>query len=484
MEIDGYIRVSRVNGRGGESFISPAVQQEKIEAYAQARGHRIVAWHTDLDQSGAKADRPNFQLALGRVEARQTGGIAVAKLDRFARSVADAAQAIRRINAAGGELISVEDGFDSSTPMGKFAMTMVLAIAELELDRIRESWSAAQRHAVERGVHVASQAPTGYRRRDDGRLELDRRAARAVAELFEAKAAGTSLSELARLLERHRVTGPYGNEHWTTSAVAKLLRNRVYLGEARSGRYANPGAHPAIVDEQQWKAAQNGRPVSPVSPLRSPDGALLAGLLRCSGCRYVMKPDTTRDRDGTTIRNYRCRGDHAAGRCPQRSSVLGRLIEPYVEQQFLDALVPGGTLAHSEPTRRDLQDARQQVDAAERELEAWVNEPALTQLGRELYLAGLQTRQTAVDETRAALAELRGPGDQAALPDDVELRKLWPTLTVAERRRLLARGIDAVMLRPGHRLDERTLILWRGQAPADLPARGRRVPLAPFAWPD
>ena len=112
MNLVGYIRVSRVNGREGDSFISPKVQQEKIQGFAKLHGHRIVDWYTDLDESGSRADRPEFVKALQRVEGGQAGGIAVAKLDRFARSTADAAVAIRRISTAGGELISVEDGFE------------------------------------------------------------------------------------------------------------------------------------------------------------------------------------------------------------------------------------------------------------------------------------------------------------------------------------------------------------------------------------
>jgi hypothetical protein len=38
--------------------------------------------------------------------------------------------------------------------------------------------------------------------------------------------------------------------------------------------------------------------------------------------------------------------------------------------------------------------------------------------------------------------------------------------------------IDAIMIRRGNDLRERTVILWHGQAPDDLPRRGKRVPLA------
>jgi hypothetical protein len=128
--------------------------------------------------------------------------------------------------------------------------------------------------------------------------------------------------------------------------------------------------------------------------------------------------------------------------------------------------------------------AHQVLEQAERELEAWVQEPGLLSLDRDLYLRGLESRQAACDQARETLAALSGPEDGLEIPDQVELRKVWSSLPVDERRRFLAGGIDAVMLRQGRILDERALVLFRGEAPADLPSRGRRVPLASFAWPD
>jgi len=264
------------------------------------------------------------------------------------------------------------------------------------------------------------------------------------------------------------------------TAVSKLLKNRVYLGEARSGAHVNVDAHPAIVSQAEWQAAQTPRSLS---PLRTGDGALLSGLLRCSSCRYVLKPEKIRDARGKMLRNYRCRGDHAAGRCPTRSSVLAHLIEPYIIEQFFAELLPGGVLARGKLETRELDELRKTLDEAERELESWVTEPALNSLGRDLYLSGLDARQRAVDEARTALSD-QGDGDELDALRDVDLEKLWTTLSIAEQRRLLAQGIDAIILRRGRVLDERTFIFWRGQGPDDLPSRGRRVPLTSFVWPD
>src|SRR5207342_324211 len=127
-------------------------------------------WWEEIDQSGAKLERPLFQEALARCERKETGGIVVARLDRFARSAVDALESIKRLNAAGARLVSVEDNFDGSTPMGRFAIGILTLIAELELERIKENWQTAKREAVSRGVHVSRTVPTGYRRDKKKRL--------------------------------------------------------------------------------------------------------------------------------------------------------------------------------------------------------------------------------------------------------------------------------------------------------------------------
>ena len=446
----------------------------------------IVAWHEDLDEPGSKAGRAGFQKVLRRVEAGETGGVIVARLDRFARSVADASVAIKRINAAGGQLVSVEDGFDSSTPMGKFAVHMILALGELELDRIRENWQTAHAFAVRRGVHVASRTPTGYWKGLDGRLVPDGQAAPVVAEVFRRRAAGASLKELARLLSEAGVVGPYGNRNWTASALAKLLRNPVYTGEARAGKHRNPDAHPPIVTVAEWRAAQSARSPNPTQAVNG-EGSLLAGLLRCAGCRYVMKADRMSDRDGSRLRIYRCRGDHAAGECAARSSVMGRVIEPYVVGRLFEALGPQGVLARASALSLDVGALKVRLADAEAELAAWRDETSILELGRDLYLAGLQARKRRLDGLEAELETvLAGAVGRDILPADVDLRSIWSELSIDEKRRLLAAGIDAIILRGGRGrlIAERTLVLWRGEAPAGLPARGRRVPLAPFPWPD
>ena len=473
MRLDGYIRVSRVAGRSGDSFISPKVQRERIEGIAAAGGHTIVKWHEDLDQSGAKSNRPGFQDALDRIESGASDGIVVAKLDRFSRSVRDAAIALQRIEDAGGAFISAEDSLDTSTPMGRFALHMMLAIAELEWERRRESWEVARKNAVERGVHVASRAPTGYDRDESGRL-VPNEHAEAVRRCFEAKANGASWRELSDLMQG--VPSPYGSVQWPDRSLSHLLSNRAYLGEARSGEFVNPNAHEPIVDELTFSKAQ----LIPQEASPHHGKSLLTGLLRCAGCRYCMKPDRMKPKsEKERVRMYRCRGRRAQGVCSAPSSALARVIEPYVIKQ---------ALARFESDTVEMADNTSAVDEAMRERDAAVAERdkflMIEVADPAVFQRELDRRQEVVDLAEARLARVR-PVESLEVASLIEQ---FPTLTVEEQREVLTAQIDCIFLRRAPSrgtwpIEDRVFICWRNEGPADLPGPGlRNVELIPFDW--
>jgi DNA invertase Pin-like site-specific DNA recombinase len=66
--------VSRVAKRGGERFISPAVQREAIQQWASRRGVKLAVVFEELDVPGAGADRPLLEQAIARIESRASSG--------------------------------------------------------------------------------------------------------------------------------------------------------------------------------------------------------------------------------------------------------------------------------------------------------------------------------------------------------------------------------------------------------------------------
>jgi DNA invertase Pin-like site-specific DNA recombinase len=473
VRVIGYVRVSRVAGREGDSFISPSDQRARIERFAAAHDHVVVGWEEDLDQPGSRYERPGFQATLAAVEAGQADGVAVAALDRFARSVPDAAVALRRLESAGGTLMSVRDSLDTSTPIGRFARTMMLALAELELERIRENWSVARDRAIGRGVHISRVPPAGYRRQSDGRLEPDPVAAPVIRELFLRRAAGASWRELCDFLDERL---PREQGSWTHQTVSSIVRRRAYLGEAHQGAVVNKDAHEPLVSRSEWEAAQS-RPAA----ARGKKGALLAGLIRCSGCGCVM----SRAADGARgYENYRCYGRHSAGLCPTPARISLARADDYVTAAFLDWVERQRIAVESSPRADAVETAVLRAESAEEELVIYRDANLISIIGQEAYVAGLAERQRTLDQARAQLDDARRT--TLSLPTQ-DVPGLWANATTAERRAFLAAAIDAVVVsratRPGRAaFHERIGILWRGQAPVDLPGR-RHAKLVPLPVP-
>ena len=162
--MDQYVRVSRVAGRSGESFISPDLQREQGAAWASSRGVEVAAVHEDLDQSGGKLERPGLDALMARIRAGETDGVIVSKLDRLSRlGVADALRLVEQITDAGGSIAALDLGLDPTTPFGEFGMTIMLALARMERRRMSEAWEHAKTRALDRGARMGP-TPFGYTR--------------------------------------------------------------------------------------------------------------------------------------------------------------------------------------------------------------------------------------------------------------------------------------------------------------------------------
>jgi site-specific DNA recombinase len=472
LKLDAYIRVSKVAGRAGDSFISPGVQRERIESWAQAHG-TIITWHEpELDVSGGTMSRPVFDRVMERVRNQETDGVIVAKLDRFARTLVGALSTLEDFERHNAVLVSVADNLDLSTPMGKAFLRILLVFAELERDRISESWKTATSSAVARGIHIAKFTPIGYDKGSDKRLVVNADAP-AVREAFLMRGAHTSRTEVARRLDQ-LTPRPHGGR-WTPPMVDRIIKNRVYLGWAYRGEQVNRGAHEAIVSMAEWQAA-NLAPVRAAARSKKPN--LLGGIVRCAGCRYVLAPGKSRfGGTGEQVLGYQCRTTHTAGVCPEPASIHARKLEAYVETVWREQMAQEALSVQQDTDV--LRAAADALSAAEDELAAFAADLTVRRLLGDGYHAALEGRAAAVNRTQADLQKAI-----AAAPDSATIEG-YDELPVTDRKRILGSSIDAVIVKRGHSrmpIEQRVTILWRGEGPNDLPRRGRdNGPVRPYA---
>ena len=469
--LSGYVRVSRVGDREGEGFISPDVQERAIREWAERNGAEVVMEPPELNVSGGTMDRPVFNGIMRKVRAGRSGGIVVYKLDRFARSLLGAVTTLAELGEHGAVLASAtEPQLDYSTPAGRAFLQQLFVFAEFTRSTIKESWATANRHAIERGVHISPNDYLGYEKGEGGRLVPDAQAP-IVVEVFRRRGRGESWGSLATWLNE-AAPKPTGTD-WTSQSVSRLCEKRVYLGEASRyvnqdvdgrGPIVNRDAHPPLVTEAEWRAAQMDPSAASARGAGKP---LLSGLLRCAGCRYSLSLGT-----GKGQRLYKCRCKHASGRCPAPAMILADTIEAYVEELVLSEI--DGT-AKLVPDSGERDRVVVKVEQARADLDGFRRDRAARRKLGDDWHDWLDDYLAAV---REAEAELERIDQRAGVVREGLTREHYLSLPTDERREVLAGFIDCVFIRKsrgrGRHVDpveSRARILWRGQAPADLPRR-------------
>ena len=103
--------------------------------------------------SGKNTNRPELQKMLEYVRRGDT--VIVESISRFARNTRDLLELVERLTAKGVEFVSKKEAIDTTTPTGKFMLTVFGAVAELEreyiLQRQREGIAIAKANGVYKG---------------------------------------------------------------------------------------------------------------------------------------------------------------------------------------------------------------------------------------------------------------------------------------------------------------------------------------------
>jgi site-specific DNA recombinase len=176
--------------------------------------------------SGGKPieDRPGGAKLLSHAREHRPVVI-VAKLDRLFRSVADASVTINEFDKLGIELVSITEGFDTTSIYGRAMVQMAAVFAELERGMIRERTKAALNVKRSRGERISRHAPYGWRFTESGQLTEHLReqcVMNTVNELFPRYGFTDIAQRLNSLCEPTRTGAP-----WTGGAVRNILKRAV-----------------------------------------------------------------------------------------------------------------------------------------------------------------------------------------------------------------------------------------------------------------
>jgi len=201
----GYIRVS--TDKQTDSGAGLEGQRNYLTSEATRRG-ALLEIISEVEATSGKSTkkRPCLMGALDRLDRGEAHALAVSKLDRLSRCVADFLLILERSRKGKWALIIGDLSLDTSTPMGEAMALIAATFAQLERRRIGERTKEAL--AVKKAEGVTLGAPRT--------MSADIRA----RILFDLEA-GKGYSEIMRLLNEEAIP-PTRGKQWYASTIRQV----------------------------------------------------------------------------------------------------------------------------------------------------------------------------------------------------------------------------------------------------------------------
>lgn len=200
----------------------------------EAQGEVTV--YQDKGFSGKNTNRPDFQRMMADVEKGLVQRVIVYRLDRFSRSLADFSQLWEVLGRHGVEFISVNEKFDTSTPVGRAMLSIIMVFAQLERETTAERVRDNYYQRAKLGSWPGGPAPYGFSlgRLPDatGKLSpglIPNDHMETVEEIFRRYAQdGESLGSIAKELNAKGIAAPK-RATWDNVTLSRILHSPLYV---------------------------------------------------------------------------------------------------------------------------------------------------------------------------------------------------------------------------------------------------------------
>ncbi len=196
MKAVGYIRLSTEDQ--AKEGISLENQETKIRAYEEINDLELLEIIRDEGASGKSLDREVMTRLLEMIDAGDVQAITVYKLDRLSRKTLDTLNFIKTFESRGIAFHSISEKVDTKSATGKFFLTIISAVAQMERDLIAERTRDALSHKKLKG-EWAGRVPFGFKV-EDRRLVEDPAQVKVIQKAKRMKRAGKSMRDIHKAL--------------------------------------------------------------------------------------------------------------------------------------------------------------------------------------------------------------------------------------------------------------------------------------------
>lgn len=334
LPVAGYCRLSVSK----DTSVSIAAQKEMLTNWAKTHGVEIRIWTDDGFSASKDVDRPGFNEMLLTIDAGECQRVIVARsIDRLGRRTKQLIDLADKY-----EFVTVSDGLDTRSSIGRLTMTFMAGIASYEAEIIgsRQAQSQDYRRRTGKSVGALHYGYKNIHQHDGAYKALDDDESATLRVIVDKALAGDSWRSIADYLNDRGIKTSRGNL-WSASGVSQVTVSPQICGMRPDGDDVildSAGVpvidkHLAIISVQEFenlKAKREERNKFRTAGT-SRDRLLLQGIATCAGCRRRLTRSTSKNGQGNRYTNYACTAD-AKSRCPEHVTISATRLDGYITQ--------------------------------------------------------------------------------------------------------------------------------------------------------
>lgn len=372
--------------------------ESQIELCLREVGNNAHRVFRDKGYSGKNTERPDFQEMMATVRNGGVRRIIVYRLDRISRSVLDFANVISELQKYGVEFVSITERFDTSTPIGKAMLMIVMVFAQLERETIQQRVIDAYRSRSRKGFYMGGRVPYGFELENtviDGcktcMYKPISEQIKIVQLIFQLYAQPqVSFADVVKYLSKNGIKNQSG-KNFSRMRIRDIIINPVYAkadaaifeffrGQGAevvndisqfigiNGAYLYTGnkaekrksicldgqvlvlaPHEGCIDSDTWihcrRKCLNVRQIA--KPVKAKN-TWLAGKIKCIDCGHALSLKAYPRKHGGDARYYICNSKYVSASCDGVGSIQAESIEDIVFDEMSRKLAEFSELSYAE----------------------------------------------------------------------------------------------------------------------------------------
>ncbi|MDE5569267.1 MAG: recombinase family protein [Ruminococcus sp.] len=353
----------RVSTNKDDQLNSFEAQKEFFTEYSKQNNYNLIRIYADEGITGTSTKkRKEFNEMMNDSKKGIFECVLVKDISRFARNTVDCLQSIRELSARDINVKFITS-YMNTIEGNELTLTMLAAIAQEESANMSKRVKFGKRINAEKGKVPNSCYGYIKTKGDYFNLQINESEAEVVREIFDLYVnKGYGTHKISKVLNDRGLTSLRGIA-WSTTAVSRLLKNKIYAGYVINGRTEVKNfieKTRRIKDESEWFEVE--KPDLRIIPLELWEKAqninksnniglettihqkrsnkhLFSTLITCSVCGYSFRRVQNKRKDH--IRTYWCcsgRNHHGAKYCRNTTIIMENELIENIDNYFLSLI--------------------------------------------------------------------------------------------------------------------------------------------------